>query len=90
MQNPWSDILNQNELIGNSPEIMQIRKSMPSIGKSDEHVTIIGEAGTEKLVAAKRIFEQSRRLQQLLIITKATLLNTAFENEILSGRNTSQ
>ena len=82
MQDSWSGILYQNQLIGSSPEIVQIRNSISSIAASDEHITIIGEAGTEKLAAAKGIFENSHRARQLLIITKASLLNTAFENEI--------
>lgn len=83
MKNLWSDVLYQDELIGNSPEIGQLRKSIPSLGKCDEHITIIGETGTEGLVVAKGVFENSPRTKQLLIITKASLLNASLENNIL-------
>ncbi|MBN1541802.1 sigma-54-dependent Fis family transcriptional regulator [candidate division KSB1 bacterium] len=78
----WNDILFQGELVGNSPEINQIRKSLPHIGRSDQHVIILGNPGTEKLLVAKIIFEQSSYRDGLLIITDATRLNAAYEYEI--------
>ncbi len=96
MNEPWVNLLSQLELIGNSTEINQIRKSLPLIGKSDQHVMILGDPGTEKMVVAKIVFENSKRTAQTVIVTEASRLNTAYEQEIQTplkdqaARNNSQ
>ena len=82
MNEPWVNVMSQLELIGNSNEINQIRKSLPLIGKSDQHVMILGDPGTEKMVVAKIVFENSNRALDPFILTEATRLNTAYEQEI--------
>ena len=78
----WKEILFHDELLGHSPEINQIRKSLPNIGKSEQHVTVIGEPGTEKLLLAKLLFENSRRTDAPVILTEAARLNAAYEKEL--------
>jgi DNA-binding NtrC family response regulator len=78
----YKNLLSQTELIGHAPEIEQIRKSIPSLAKSDQHVAILGEAGTEKLVAAIMLYEQSNRKHDPLILSDATRLNAAYDVEL--------
>ena len=73
-----------DELIGNSSEIARIRHSIASVARTDNHVTIMGEAGTEKLAAARQIFKNSPRSEQPLFAVKASRLNLGFEQEIWS------
>lgn len=73
-----------DELIGNSSEIARIRHSIASVAKTDNHVTIMGEAGTEKLAAARQIFKNSARSARPLFVVKASRLNLGFEQEIWS------
>lgn len=78
----WRDFLLNTDLIGNSPEMGQIRKLAKVYGKSDQHVLIMGEAGTEKIDVAANIHAHSPRKDQLTIITDASRLNAAYDKEI--------
>ncbi len=78
----WHDLLTVTELLGHSPEINQIRKSLPIMGPRSQHVMVIGDLGTEKLLVAKILFDHSTRTDDLLIITEADKLNSAYEHEI--------
>ena len=78
----YKNLLSPTELIGHAPEIEQIRKSIPSMAKSDQHVAILGEPGTEKLTAAIMLYEQSNRKHDPLILSDASRLNAAYDLEL--------
>jgi DNA-binding NtrC family response regulator len=82
MNRHFKNSMFQKELIGHAPEIEQIRKSIPSLAKSDQHVAILGDPGTEKLVAAIMLYEKSNRKDDPLILSDATRLNTAYDVEL--------
>ncbi len=82
MKTPW-DTLSQLELIGHSPEMNHLRSYLPSIAKSDENVTVYGEAGTEKLLATKILFESSHRKEKPLLFSNANNLNNHYEEEVI-------
>jgi len=92
MKNPW-DTLSQLELIGHSPEMNHLRNYLPSIAKSDENVTVYGEAGTEKLLATKILYESSHRKDKQLLFSNANNLNAHYDEEVtdkfLAGRKKS-
>jgi DNA-binding NtrC family response regulator len=80
-------------LIGNSPEMVQLRKHLPIIADGDDNVIIYGETGTEKMASANVIFSESGRTEQPLITTDASRLNADFESELAplkSGSNGQQ
>ncbi len=82
MKNPW-ETLSQHELIGHSPEINHLRNYLPSIAKSEENVTVYGEAGTEKLLATKILFESSLRKDRPVLFSNANNLNNHYEDEVI-------
>jgi len=61
MSKLWEEYLVQEDLIGHSPSVYQIRRSIPILAKGDQPVLITGEPGTEKLLLAKLIIESSGR-----------------------------
>ena len=60
-----------------------LRSYLPSIAKSDENVTVYGEAGTEKLLATKILFESSHRKEKPLLFSNANNLNNHYEEEVI-------
>jgi DNA-binding NtrC family response regulator len=84
MKNIKNQVTSDEVLIGSSPEIDQIRRSLAMIGKNQQHVLIVGDAGTEKMVIARILASQSAASQECLIETDASKLNAAFDFEISS------
>ena len=84
MSKLWEEYLIQEDLIGHSPAIYQIRRSIPILAKGDQPVLIIGEPGTEKLLIAKLIIDNSVRKKAPVFITDAAKLNKTFDQEIQS------
>jgi DNA-binding NtrC family response regulator len=82
MKNLWERFLIQDELIGSSPALFQIRRSIPVMGKGENHVMISGDPGTEKLLVAKLIIMNSMRKDAPVFITDAAKLNRTFDEEI--------
>jgi DNA-binding NtrC family response regulator len=82
MQYGFNDLSFPPDLIGNSPEIAQLKKHLPVVGNSDEHVVIFGESGTERLAAAKIVLESSPRKDRPLVVTEGTRVNSALEQEV--------
>ena len=58
MSKLWEEYLIQEDLIGHSPAIYQIRRSIPILAKGDQPVLITGEPGTEKLLIAKLVIDK--------------------------------
>ena len=53
------------EFIGCSKSILNLRKLITSVAKGDDHVTIYGEVGTEKILTAITIFEKQKQYKKL-------------------------
>ncbi len=84
MKSIKNQVTSDEMLIGSSPEIDQIRRSLAMIGRNQQHVLIVGDAGTEKMVIARLLAAQSPAGQECLIETDASKLNAAFDFEITS------
>lgn len=56
--------INTDELIGDSPAIMQVRKMIKKLARSQAPVYIHGESGSGKELAARLIHENSARREQ--------------------------
>jgi DNA-binding NtrC family response regulator len=69
-------------LLGNCPEIDQIRRALSMIGKSNQNVMVVGEPGTEKAQIARAICEHSQVAERCQIESEASKLNAAFDFEI--------
>ena len=82
MSKLWDEHLVQEDLIGHSPAIYQIRRSIPILAKGDQPVLVTGEPGTEKLLLAKMIIESSPRKKAPIFITDAAKLSKTFDQEI--------
>jgi DNA-binding NtrC family response regulator len=72
-----------DEIVGKSPEIVEIAKMVGQVAKSDAAVLVFGESGTGKEVVARAIHRNSRRsAQQFLSVNCAALPETLLESEL--------
>ena len=72
-----------DEIVGKSPEIVEIAKMVGQVAKSDAAVLIFGESGTGKEVVARAIHRNSRRAgHQFLSVNCAALPETLLESEL--------
>jgi len=69
-------------IIGNSPEMIKIKKMIPELNCSKETVLVQGETGTGKDLVARAIhFTSDRRNNPFLKVNIASLSHKSFENE---------
>jgi two-component system nitrogen regulation response regulator GlnG len=72
-----------DEIIGHSPEIVEIAKLVGQVAKSDASVLIFGESGTGKELIARAIHRNShRRNKPFLSVNCAALAETLLESEL--------
>jgi DNA-binding NtrC family response regulator len=72
-----------DEIIGQSPEIVEIAKLIGQVGKTDAAVLIFGESGTGKELVARAIHRNSRRRSKLFLsVNCAALSDTLLESEL--------
>ncbi len=72
-----------DEMVGKSPEIVEIAKMIGQVAKSDAAVLIFGESGTGKEVVARSVHRNSRRsTHQFLSVNCAALPDTLLESEL--------
>jgi len=72
-----------DEIIGQSPEIVEIAKMIGQVAKSDAAVLIFGESGTGKELVARAIHRNSnRRSNAFLSVNCAALPETLLESEL--------
>ncbi len=72
-----------DEIIGKSPEIVEIAKLIGQVSKTDAAVLIFGESGTGKELVARAIHRNSRRKDNaFLSVNCAALPETLLESEL--------
>jgi len=72
-----------DEIIGKSPEIVEIAKLIGQVAKSDASVLIFGESGTGKELIARAIHRNSHRSgKPFLSVNCAALAETLLESEL--------
>jgi two-component system nitrogen regulation response regulator GlnG len=72
-----------DEIVGRSPEIVEIAKLVGQVAKSDAAVLIFGESGTGKELIARAIHRNSRRRSKpFLSVNCAALAETLLESEL--------
>ncbi len=72
-----------DEIVGKSPEIVEIAKLIGQVAKTDAAVLIFGESGTGKELVARAIHRNStRRSEPFLSVNCAALPETLLESEL--------
>jgi len=72
-----------DEIVGKSPEIVEIAKVIGQVAKSEAAVLVFGESGTGKEVVARAIHRNSRRTNHaFLSVNCAALPETLLESEL--------
>jgi two-component system nitrogen regulation response regulator GlnG len=72
-----------DQLVGNSPPMQELYKSIGRIAPQDVTVLILGESGTGKELVARAIYQHSRRSQApLLAINCAAIPEPLLESEL--------
>ena len=75
--------INDDEIVGKSPEIVEIAKLIGQVAKSDAAVLIFGESGTGKELVARAIHRNSNRVEKaFLSVNCAALPETLLESEL--------
>ena len=71
------------EIIGISPELMNVLKTVEKVAKTDTNVLITGENGTGKELIARKIHRSSNRSQELMVtVDMGAISETLFESEL--------
>src|SRR5690606_5792302 len=74
---------NFNQLIGISPAIQNVFKTIDKVAKTDANVLILGENGTGKELVARELHRQSLRADKVFInVDMGALTPTLFESEL--------
>jgi len=88
-RNPFTAVVDEaieadvDEIIGKSPEIVEIAKLIGQVAKTDAAVLIFGESGTGKELVARAIHRNSkRRSNEFLSVNCAALPETLLESEL--------
>lgn len=72
-----------DEIVGKSPEIVEIAKLIGQVAKTEASVLIFGESGTGKELVARAIHRNShRRNKPILSVSCAALAETLLESEL--------
>jgi DNA-binding NtrC family response regulator len=80
---PAAETVEIDEIIGRSPEIVEIAKLVGQVAKSDAAILIFGESGTGKELIARAIHRNSRRRgKPFLSVNCAALAETLLESEL--------
>ena len=73
----------QRNIIGSSPQIMNVLNLARKVAKTDANVLITGENGTGKELIAQEIHRLSDRANELLVsVDMGSLTETLFESEL--------
>ena len=71
------------ELIGKSPSVIKVKKTIEKLSTSESRVLIYGPTGTGKELVARKIHKNSSRSKEPFIIINAALLKeSAYEKEL--------
>ncbi len=82
-QPPAEDEHVPDEIVGQSPEIVEIAKLIGQVAKTDAAVLIFGESGTGKELVARAIHRNSLRRNNLFLsVNCAALSDTLLESEL--------
>lgn len=71
----------KDAIIGNSPEMGRIRKTIEAMSHHSQHVLIVGEPGTEKTRIARLLIDLNEQ-SDTVIHSDASRLNSAFNQEV--------
>lgn len=76
-------ILNEKQIVGNSPTIIQLRSKIEKAAQQDATVLIYGASGTGKELVASHIHHRSqRRFEKFVVINSGSLPNDLIESEL--------
>ncbi|HPF92485.1 MAG TPA: sigma-54 dependent transcriptional regulator [Tenuifilaceae bacterium] len=73
----------EKQLIGKSPAMMQVLKTVDKVAKTNTNIMITGENGTGKELIARRIHSMSLRSNELMVtVDMGAISETLFESEL--------
>lgn len=75
------------EIIGQSPAVQHLHRTISKVAKTDTTVLVLGENGTGKELIAWEIHRQSKRFNQLFVtVDLGALSETLFESELFGHK----
>ena len=82
-----TDVLQDEPIIGNSPEAKRLRRAVKKLAKIDSNVFIIGETGVGKQSAARHIFQLSQRNNKSFVYINCAALGKTIDLKDLYGED---
>ncbi len=81
------NVVEQEPIIGNSPEAKRLRRAVKKLAKVDSNVLIIGETGTGKELAAQHIFQLSTKYNNGFVKINCAALGKTIDAKDLNGKD---
>ena len=79
------DVVQDEPIIGGSPEAKRLRRAARKLAKIDSNVLIIGETGTGKEFLARNIYQQSQRRTRTFVEINCSALGKTIDAKLLYG-----
>jgi len=82
------DVVQDEPIIGNSPEAKRLRRAVKKLAKIDSNVLIVGETGIGKEFAARHIYRLSPRRNRTFVEINCSALGKTIQQKDLYGQDT--
>lgn len=82
------DVVQDQPLIGSSPEAKRLRRAVKKLSKIDSNVMIVGETGTGKEFIARQIYNLSSRRNRTFVEINCSTLGKTVQPKELYGQDT--
>lgn len=82
------DVVQDEPLIGSSPEARRLRRAVKKLSKIDSNVLIVGETGTGKEFIARQIYNLSSRRNRTFVEINCSTLGKTVQKKDLYGEDT--
>ena len=81
------DVVEQEPIVGNSPEAKRLRRAVKKLAKIDSNVLIVGETGIGKELAARHIFQLSTKFNNAFVKINCAGLGKTIDEKDLNGED---
>ena len=87
-QRTFVEPLQEEQIIGNSPDAKRLRRAVKRLSKIDSNIMIIGETGTGKEFLARQIYAASNRKSRSFVEINCSAIGKTIEMRDIYGEDT--
>ena len=81
------NVVEQEPIVGNSPEAKRLRRAVKKLAKIDGNVLIIGETGIGKELAARHIYQLTTQYNKAFVKINCAALGKTIDSKNLYGED---